>query len=152
MKSTLVLLLLVIASPGAAAADLDEAKAAFEAAKQRKDKLYAEKTDCPGLMGMLSEDVIFWEKGREFSYEFLVEYCPQLPRNVWQPVASNSQRFMLGKDAAYEILTETLIHPDDGATYRRTTTEIWERSDGEWKIIHLNIGLHQVDDAAGGQR
>src|SRR3546814_2859017 len=92
-------------------------------------------------MGMFSEDVIFWEKGRRLSYDFLVEYCPQLPKDPWQPEESSSERVMLGENVAYEILTERLIHPVDCFIHMRTTTEIWTQLGGDWKITHMNIAL-----------
>lgn len=128
-----------------AEATLGNAGAEFWAAKELKDRLYAERDDCPGLMNMFSEDVVFWEKGRRMSYDFLVEYCPQLPKSIWEPEESSSVRVVLSRDAAYEILTEKLIHPEDGAIYMRTTTEIWQKLEDAWKITHINIGLHQVN-------
>lgn len=55
---------------------------------------------------------------------------------------------MLSNDAAYEILTERLIDPDDGSVYIRTTTEIWRKRGDSWKITHMNIGLHRLTDMA----
>src|SRR3546814_9462845 len=78
MKARLALLVLAIAACAPAAARPGEAEAGFLAAKDLKDRLYAERNDCARLMGMFSEDVIFWEKGRRLSYDFLVEYCTQL--------------------------------------------------------------------------
>ncbi len=124
---------------------LNDAKAEFLAVKSVKEQLYAERDDCPQLMSMFSEDVVFWEKGRRMSYDFLVEYCPKLPKDIWQPEESSSERVMLSSDAAYEILTERLIDPEDGAVYIRTTTEIWRKLGESWKITHMNIGLHQVE-------
>src|SRR3546814_17982268 len=118
-------LVLAIAACAPAAARPGEAEAGFLAAKDLKDRLYAERNECARLMGMFSEDVIFWEKGRRLSYDFLVEYCPQLPKDPWQPEESSSERVMLGEDVAYEILTERLINPEDGSIHMRTTTEIW---------------------------
>lgn len=148
MRALFATLVLVLASFDLGAADLGGARAEFEAAKGLKDRLYAEKNDCPRLMGMFSEDVVFWEKGRRMSFDFLVEYCPKLPKDIWQPVESTAERFMLGEDAAYEILSEKLVDPDDGSIHLRTTTEIWERLDGAWKITHMNIGLHQVTEGS----
>lgn len=145
MKAMSILLVLAVAACGASVPDLTEARAEFVAAKDLKDRLYAEKDDCPQLMSLFSEDVIFWEKGMPMSYDFLVQYCPQLPKDIWQPVESSSERVMLSEDAAYEILTERLIHPEDSSVYMRTTTEIWQKLDDAWKITHMNIGLHQVD-------
>lgn len=141
----LTLLALAIAGCTASRPELSDARAGFLAANDLKDQLYAERNDCPRLMSMFSEDVVFWEKGRRMSYDFLVEYCPKLPKDIWQPEETSSERVMLSADAAYEILTERLIHPDDGSAYMRTTTEIWRKVEGSWKITHMNIGLHQVD-------
>ena len=124
---------------------MSDAKAEFLAVKSIKDRLYAEREDCPQLMSMFSEDVVFWEKGRRMSYGFLVEYCPKLPKDTWQPEESSSERVMLSSDAAYEILTERLVDRDGDAVYMRTTTEIWRKLGDSWKITHMNIGLHQVE-------
>ena len=123
----------------------NDAEAEFLAVKSAKDQLYAERDDCPRLMNMFFEEVIFWEKGSLMSYDFLVEYCPQLPKDIWQPAESSSERVMLSEDAAYEILTERLIHPEDGSIYMRTTTEIWRKLGDTWKITHMNVGLHKID-------
>lgn len=141
----LALFVLAIAACAAPQPELDNAQAEFLAAKDTKDRLYAERNDCTRLMSMFSEDVVFWENGRRMSHDFLVEYCPQLPKDIWEPEESSSERVMLGDDAAYEVLTERLIHPDDGSAYMRTTTEIWRRLGDSWKITHMNIGLHQID-------
>src|SRR3546814_15191841 len=95
-------------------------------------------------MGMFSEDVIFWEKGRRLSYDFLVEYCPQLPKDPWQPEESSSERVMLGENVAYEILTERLIHPEDGSIHMRTTTQLLQQLGAAWKIPTLKVALHLV--------
>jgi hypothetical protein len=124
---------------------LAQATAEFETAKELKDRLYAERDDCPRLMGLFSPDVVFWEKGMRMSYEFLVEYCPRLPKDVWQPEETSAERVVLGEDAAYEVLTERLVHPEDGVVYVRTTTEIWRKLGGAWQITHMNIGLHPVE-------
>ena len=145
MKAQLAILVLAVAGFAPSDPGPGEARAGFLAAKDLKDRLYAERDDCPRLMGMFSEDVIFWEKGRRLGYDFLVEYCPQLPKGGWQPEESSSQRIMLGEDAAYEILTERLVHPGDGSVHVRTTTEIWQKLGDGWKITHMNIGLHQID-------
>src|SRR3546814_17852579 len=98
-------------------------------------------------MGMFSEDVIFWEKGRRLSYDFLVEYCPQLPKDPWRPEESSSERVMLGEDVAYEILTERLIPPEDGSIHMRTTTENSQQLGGDWEITQVNITLNRVDSS-----
>src|SRR3546814_18439015 len=103
-------------------------------------------------MGMFSEDVIFWEKGRRLSYDFLVEYCPQLPKDPWQPEESSSERVMLGENVAYEILTERLIHPEDGSIHMRTKTEIWKQLGGDGKITPRNIGPHRAGIGRAAQR
>src|SRR3546814_20408591 len=104
MKARLALLVLAIAACAPAAARPGEAEAGFLAAKDLKDQLYAERNDCARLLGMFSEDVIFWEKGRRLSYEFLVESGPQLQKYHLQPDASSSERVMLGRTVAVEIL------------------------------------------------
>lgn len=144
MKAKLALPVLAIAACAAPQAEFSKARVEFLMAKELKDRLYAERNDCPQMMNMFSQDVVFWEKGRRLGYDFLVEYCPELPKDIWQPEESSSERIMLSEDAAYEILTERLIHPEDGSVYVRTTTEIWRKLEGAWKITHLNIGLHQV--------
>ena len=141
----IALLALAITACAPREQNLSDAEVAFLAAKSAKDQLYAERDDCPQLMRMFSEDVVFWEKGRRMSYGFLVEYCPKLPKDVWQPEESSSERVMLSSNAAYEILTERLIDPEDGSVYMRTTTEIWRNLGDSWKITHMNIGLHQVE-------
>lgn len=145
MKGMVALLVLAVTACAASEPDFSEARAEFLAAKDLKDRLYAERDDCPRLMDMFAEDVVFWEKGRRMSYDFLVEYCPQLPKDVWQPAESSSERVVLSEDAAYEILTERLIHPEDTSVYMRTTTEVWRKLGGAWKITHMNIGLHPID-------
>lgn len=139
--------LLALAITGCAPREpnLNDAEAEFLAVKSAKDHLYAERDDCPQLMSMFSEDVVFWENGRRMSYGFLVEYCPKLSKDIWQPEESSSERVMLSNDAAYEILTERLIDPEDGSVYMRTTTEIWRNLGDSWKITHMNIGLHPVE-------
>lgn len=141
----IALLALAIAACAPPEPKLNYAKAEFLEAKSIKDQLYAERDNCPELMSMFSEDVVFWEKGRRMSYDFLVEYCPKLPKEIAQPEESSSERVMLSSDAAYEILTERLIDPADGSVYIRTTTEIWRKVGGSWKITHMNIGLHQIE-------
>jgi len=141
----IALLALAITACAPREPNLNDAEAEFFAVKSAKDQLYAERDDCHQLMSMFSEDVVFWEKGRRMSYGFLVEYCPKLPRDIWQPEESSSERVMLSNDAAYEILTERLIDPEDGSVYMRTTTEIWRNLGDSWKITHMNIGLHQVE-------
>jgi hypothetical protein len=145
MKATLALLVAAVAACAASEPDFSEARSEFLEAKDLKDLLYAERDDCPRLMSLFAEDVAFWEKGRRMSYDFLVEYCPQLPKDIWQPEESSSERVMLSAEAAYEILTERLIHPEDSAVYVRTTTEVWRKLGDAWRITHMNIGLHPVD-------
>lgn len=141
-RALLVAAIASCAPPEPASSD---AAAEFLAAKSLKDRLYAERDDCPQLMSMFSEDVVFWENGRRMSYDFLVEYCPQLPKEVWQPEESSSESVMLGDDAAYEVLTERLIGPEDGSVHMRTTTEVWRKLGDSWKITHMNIGLHRIE-------
>lgn len=141
----IALLALMIAACAPPGPTLSDSTAEFLAVKSDKDRLYAERDDCAQLMSMFSEDVVFWEKGRRMSYDFLVQYCPQLPKDIWQPEESSSEHVMLSNDAAYEILTERLIDPEDGSSYMRTTTEIWRKLGDSWKITHMNIGLHQVE-------
>src|SRR3546814_7189027 len=105
MKSRLALLVLAIAACTPAAARPGEAEAGFLAAKDLKDRLYAERNDCARLMGMFSEDVIFWEKGRRLSYDFFVEYCPQLPKDPWQPEESSSERVMRSEEHTLELMS-----------------------------------------------
>lgn len=145
MRIRLALLACTIAACTAPGVGLDQARAEFLTAKDLKDRLYAERDDCSSLMEMFSEDVVFWEKGRRLTFDNLVDYCPHLPKDPWVPDEASAERVMLGEDAAYEILTERLVHPEDGSVYVRTTTEVWQKLDGAWKITHMNVGLHQVD-------
>lgn len=69
----IALLALTIAACAAQEPDLTDAREAFLAAKNAKDQLYAERDDCPKLMSMFSEDVVFWENGRRMTYDFLME-------------------------------------------------------------------------------
>lgn len=55
---------------------------------------------------------------------------------------------MLSNNAAYEILTEKLIDPQDRSVYIRTTTDIWRKVEDSWKITHMNIGLHRMTNMA----
>jgi hypothetical protein len=141
----IALFALAIAACASPEPKLNDAKAEFLAVKGVKDQLYVERDDCFQLMSMFAKDVVFWEKGRRMSYDVLVEYCPKLPKDIWQPEESSSERVMLSNVAAYEILTERLIDPKDGLVYMRTTTEIWQQLEDSWKITHMNIGLHRID-------
>src|SRR3546814_8732910 len=116
MKARLALLVLAIAACAPAAARPGEAEAGFLAAKDLKDRLYAERNDCARLMGMFSEDVIFWEKGRRLSYDFLVEYCPQLPKDPWQDRKSTRLNPVTNEHLGCSLLlenTKLLTHRPD---------------------------------------
>jgi hypothetical protein len=145
MRSMFLLLAVLVAGCAGPEYEVAQARTEFLAAKDLKDRLYAERDDCPRLMDMFSQDVVFWENGMRMPYDFLVQYCPNLPRDIWEPEATSVDRFMLGEHAAYEILTERLADPEDGSAYIRTTTEIWQDLGGVWKITHMNIGLHRLD-------
>ena len=123
----------------------DDPRAGFVEAKARKDRLYDSRSDCAALMALFSEDVVFWENGQKMDYDFLVDYCPQLPPPRLQTASSDSDRFMLGPGSAYEILVEHLVDPGSDARFIRTTTEIWQEIDAAWKITHMNIGVHAVE-------
>lgn len=71
----IALLALAIAACASSESRSSDAKAEFLLVKSAKDRLYAERDDCHQLMGMFSEDVVFWEKGNRMTYDFLVEYC-----------------------------------------------------------------------------
>src|SRR3546814_12408388 len=138
MKARLALLGLASAACAPAAARRGEAEAGFLAAKDLKDRLYAERNDCARLMGMFSEDGIFWEKGRRLSYDFLVEYCPQLPKDPWQPEESAYERVMLGEHVPSDIRTARLIHPQAGSILMRHTPHNVQQTWRLWKTTDNN--------------
>src|SRR5690606_41716195 len=102
----IVLLALSIAACAPPGAKMSDAKAEFLAVKSIKDRLYAEREDCPQLMSMFAEDVAFWVKGRRMRYDYLVDYCPKLPKEFWLSERALAEPAILSSEPSCEGVAE----------------------------------------------
>lgn len=144
MKRHFLILILTLYGWSGLSQNLNEIKEEWLIAKKEKDRLYETKDDCTALMNFFSEDVVFYEKGNLMKYEWLVEYCPKLPKNTQRPDEIEKKEILLSHNTAYDILDET-FYSEDSFTYRKVTTTIWKKSEDDWKIVHMNIGMHKEE-------
>ena len=128
-----------------AAQDLESYKQEWLESKKEKDRLYAAKEDCDALMGFFSQDLIFYEKGDLLSYDWMVRYCPMLPKNLPNPMSSKMTEILLGPNTAYDVLDETFML-EGQRTARKVTTTLWKKFQNGWKIVHLNVSMHKGED------
>ena len=145
MKYFPVLLIILFSVHKISCQNLTDIKLEWLQSKVEKDRLYEAKNDCDALMKYFSEEVIFYEKGDLLTYKWLEEYCPLLPKNLPKPDKIKKKEFLLSLTTAYDILEET-FYTEEQVTYKKVTTSIWQKMDSEWKIVHMNVGMHKEED------
>lgn len=144
MKHYFLLLGMGLIGVGIQAQNLDELEQEWSSAKKAKDSLYETKDNCDALMSYFSKEVLFYEKGQPMPYEWLVAYCPKLPKNLPKPDKIEVKKVFLSENTAFDVLDETFFM-EDGPPYKKTTTTIWKRLVDGWKIVHINIGMHKTE-------
>ena len=80
----------------------------------------------------------------DISYEQLVQFCPHLPKK--QVIETVTEQRLLQADLGYDYVSQLYLRTSVGDTARETSSRIWQKKDGVWKIIQMNNALNKSCD------
>ena len=144
--SLLVLLALTTLPAEAQSADTTRASEELANAARSFQRLYmgGADEDCDGILAAIDDDVVFQENGKVWTREELAQFCPHLPfKDV---IDSTSSHEILTDELAYDFVSELYWGANRKDTFRETISRVWRRSDGAWKIVHMDVARSQVLD------
>lgn len=104
--------------------------------------------NCDRILAVLAEDIEMAENGQVWTHQKLAEYCPYLPKK--KVIRSWTDHSVLGPGLAYDFVT-VVFENDSGAQRQETTSRLWRKTAGEWKIVRMNNVLSPIPRADSGQ-
>lgn len=147
MSLRLILLLALTASAvEAQPSDSLRATEAFASTVESYQSMYmeGEDDDCDEITGMLDDDLVFQENGKAWTKAEMVQFCSHLPNKEVIETASSHAR--LTEDLAYDFVSQLYWARDREGSFRETTSRVWRRSGGEWKIVRMDTARSRVVD------
>lgn len=87
------------------------------------------------LLG-LDEDIIMWENGKVWTYKEVEKIGPHLPKK--KIIETYNDQKLLNKDLGYDYVSQKYISTMSGDTMRETSSRLWRKKDGNWKITRMN--------------
>ncbi len=89
-------------------------------------------------------EIAFSGSVKSFSYEQLVQFCPHLPKK--QVIETITEQKLLTSKIGYDYVSQLYLRVSVGDTVRETSSKIWEKKNGVWKIIQVNSLLNKAYD------
>ncbi len=108
--------------------------------------------NCASILNAIDKNIQmsetrFGEPVMELTYEQLEEFCPHLPEK--QVIKTVSEQRLLTTSLGYDYVSQLYLRITVGDTARETSSRIWQKKDGVWKIIMMNNSLNKACDSFG---
>ncbi|TBW29980.1 hypothetical protein [Gramella sp. KN1008] len=150
MKNLLLIILLVLAGISTFKAQesiTSEQREFEEMARTFQDNYNAGSEKCDEILEAYHRDARLTETAfsgplKSFTYEQLLQFCPHLPKK--EVIETTTEQKLLTSKLGYDYVSQLYIRKSIGDTVRETSSKIWEKRNGKWKIIHVNSLLNKV--------
>lgn len=126
-------------------------RAQIEEEHRREQNAFIE-GDCNTVVSFYSDEATIYRDGRRVEdMSDTLEFCRNLPRPFTrvggQPEISDSF-YVLSENAVHFVRTIDFAPTSDEspAFKREVITKVWEKLNGEWKIVHFHSSVHSVSD------
>jgi hypothetical protein len=87
------------------------------------------------LLG-LDKNINMWENGKIWTYKEVEKFGPHLPKK--HIIETYNDQKLLGKDLGYDYVSQKYISSMSGDTMRETSSRLWRKKNGNWKITRMN--------------
>ena len=87
------------------------------------------------LLG-LDKNINMWENGKIWTYKEVEKFGPHLPKKHIIETYNNQK--LLDKDLGYDYVSQKYISSMSGDTMRETSSRLWRKKNGNWKITRMN--------------
>ena len=87
------------------------------------------------LLG-LDKNINMWENGKIWTYKEVEKFGPHLPKK--HIIETYNDQKLLDKDLGYDYVSQKYISSMSGDTMRETSSRLWRKKNGNWKIIRMN--------------
>jgi hypothetical protein len=118
-------------------------------ARSYQTKYMGGSENCEYILNAMDEnikmsEIRFGEPSVSFSYDLLTQFCPHLPKK--EVIETTTEQRLFNPGLGYDYVSQLYLRKSLGDTVRETSTKIWEKKDGKWKIIHMNSSLNKACD------
>jgi len=105
----------------------------------RFHELYITAGDCDDRNGMIDKDILFFENGKAFSYQNILDYCSYIePKNVFDIY---SEQNLVQPSVGFDFVEHYYVNSDQD-TIRETSSRIWQFKAGSWVVTHMQVSRH----------
>ena len=87
------------------------------------------------LLG-LDKNINMWENGKIWTYEEVEKFGSHLPKK--HIIETYNDQKLLAKDLGYDYVSQKYISSMSGDTMRETSSRLWRKKNGNWKITRMN--------------
>jgi hypothetical protein len=87
------------------------------------------------LLG-LDKNINMWENGKIWTYKEVEKFGPHLPKK--HIIETYNDQKLLDKYLGYDYVSQKYISSMSGDTMRETSSRLWRKKDGNWKITRMN--------------
>lgn len=117
----------------------------FSQITERYQEMYIDGDDsnCDELLDMVDKNIEFNENGATWTKTNMIDYCPYLPKkDVFETL---SEQKLLSADLAYDFVNQLYLTQDQD-TISETSSRLWKKLNGDWKIIKMNVVRYKITE------
>lgn len=90
------------------------------------------------LLG-LDNNINMWENGKIWTYKEVEKFGPHLPKK--HIIETYNDQKLLDKYLGYDYVSQKYISSMSGDTMRETSSRLWRKKGGNWKITRMNNSI-----------
>jgi ketosteroid isomerase-like protein len=100
--------------------------------------------DCETVLNLMHDDITFYANGRSApSKNVIKKFCEDIPRPFKGLSTGNLTVYPLTSNSAYVVRTLE-FEKNEKILVREIVTKIWNRFNGEWKMVHLHSTVKEI--------
>ena len=121
---------------------LEQVKAEIQAVTEKEEQAF-KVGDCETLMSLMADNITFYANGRPSPPRNRIrDFCENIPRPFADLASANLTVNPLSAHAGYVVRTRA-FDKNEQIRVHEIVTKIWNRIDGEWKMVHLHSTVQE---------
>lgn len=137
----LFLSILILSCSNSDQSSLAETEAEFAKTAKQFHNLYITAGDCDESNSMVHEGILFYENGRQFTYQNILEYCAYgKPK---QPYETFSKQYLIKPDVGFDYVDQYYVNSEQD-TLREVSSRIWEKNSNGWVVTYMQVNRQIV--------
>ena len=121
MKYTYIFIACMFLSCSSEKPDLKKIETDFINTAKHLHELYINAGDCSEMNAMIDKDIVFFENGKPFTYENILEYCSYIkPKNAFDIY---SKQYIIEPNVGFDYVEQYYVNSEQD-TLRETTSRI----------------------------